>query len=410
MIPTIRDRIVELRRVPADQLIASPKNWRTHPAAQRLALGGLMEEIGFADVLLVRETPDGLVLIDGHLRAEEVGSMDVPVVVLDLNEEEADKLILTLDPLAGMAGADAEALTSLLASVTTESDAVQAMFDDLAKTASALMPPKEGETDPDAVPDVPKEPTAKRGDLYLLGDHRLLCGDATDAGDVARLMGEEKADMVWGDPPYGIALDTPTADRRRGYYGGTAIDEVNAPWDGRLISEWVPLWEAVTAAGGYLASWHPYQGIGQIEQAALACGLIWLNLFTWVKENPAPGFPEYLAKSCEHASIFRKDGKGRYVGPELVRDYAVSPVTPQADRHGHPSPKRIDVVEPILGKLVRAGGLIADPFVGSGTTIIAAERQGRRCYAMEIEPAYVDVCVRRWEQYTGEKAEREKRR
>src|SRR5215471_14031815 len=114
----IRDRIRELRRVPASQLRPSPKNWRTHPAAQRDALKGLLAELGYCDALLARELADGsLELIDGHLRAETTPDLEVPVLILDVTAEEAHKLLLTLDPLACLAEANAEALTALVASV-----------------------------------------------------------------------------------------------------------------------------------------------------------------------------------------------------------------------------------------------------------------------------------------------------
>ena len=125
----IRDRIRELRRVPAKELVPNPKNWRRHPKAQAEALRGLLAEIGYADALLVRELPDGrLMLIDGHLRAETTPEAQVPVLVLDLSEEEADKLLLTLDPLAAMAESDAERITALLQTVRTDSEAVESLL------------------------------------------------------------------------------------------------------------------------------------------------------------------------------------------------------------------------------------------------------------------------------------------
>jgi hypothetical protein len=119
----IRDRIKELRRVKAKDLLPNPKNWRRHPKAQAEALRGLLTEVGYADALLARELPGGkLMLIDGHLRAETTPDMMVPVLVVDVNEEEADKLLLTLDPLAGLAQADVERIKELLATVTTDSE------------------------------------------------------------------------------------------------------------------------------------------------------------------------------------------------------------------------------------------------------------------------------------------------
>jgi len=128
----IRDRIKDFRRVKASQLRPHPKNWRTHPSAQQDALRGVLAEIGYAGALLARELPDGsLELIDGHLRAETTPEIEVPVLVVDLDEHEAAKLLALHDPLAGMAEADEEVLAELLAHVETENDAVQAMLDTL---------------------------------------------------------------------------------------------------------------------------------------------------------------------------------------------------------------------------------------------------------------------------------------
>ena len=134
----IRDRIKDFRRVKASQLRPHPKNWRTHPTAQQDALRGVLAEIGYAGALLARELPDGsLELIDGHLRAETTPDVDVPVLVLDLDEQEAAKLLALHDPLAGMAEANGEVLTELLAHVETESDAVQSLLDQMLGVSDA---------------------------------------------------------------------------------------------------------------------------------------------------------------------------------------------------------------------------------------------------------------------------------
>jgi ParB-like nuclease family protein len=132
MIMEIRDRVVEMRRVRARELVPNPKNWRRHPKVQADALRGLLDEIGIADALLVRELPDRrLQLIDGHLRAETMPDEEVPVLVLDLDEAEAEKLLLSLDPLASMAVTDSERLQALMDSVRAEDPAVQVLFDHL---------------------------------------------------------------------------------------------------------------------------------------------------------------------------------------------------------------------------------------------------------------------------------------
>ncbi|HEV8069595.1 MAG TPA: ParB N-terminal domain-containing protein [Planctomycetaceae bacterium] len=134
--PIIRDRIRELRRVRASELLPNPRNWRLHPASQRAALEGVLSEIGFADALLARELPDGrLELVDGHLRAETAPNQLVPVLVLDVDEDEANKILLTLDPLAAMADACQEQLDLLLREVETDSAAVESMLAELAADA-----------------------------------------------------------------------------------------------------------------------------------------------------------------------------------------------------------------------------------------------------------------------------------
>ena len=136
----MRDRVKELRRVPASELRANPKNWRTHPPAQEAALKGVLAEIGFADAMIARETEDGLELIDGHLRREVMGDQEVPVLVLDVTEEEADKLLLTYDPLAAMAHADMNNLLALASLTEFESPAVFDMLEALINGERDVMP------------------------------------------------------------------------------------------------------------------------------------------------------------------------------------------------------------------------------------------------------------------------------
>jgi hypothetical protein len=136
----VRDRIKAFKRVPASELVPNPKNWRTHPKEQQDALRGVLAEIGIADACIARELPDGsLMLIDGHLRAETVADAKVPVLILDVTEEEADKLLLTLDPLASMADSDADKLQELLRGVATDNEALQQMMDGLQLQSLAML-------------------------------------------------------------------------------------------------------------------------------------------------------------------------------------------------------------------------------------------------------------------------------
>lgn len=148
----LRDRIIDFRRVPADELLANPKNWRTHPAGQRDALQGVLAEVGFVDAMLARQLPDGsLELIDGHLRQELSADAVVPVLVTDLTEAEADIVLATFDPLTDLAGIDEAKLESLLHQVETNNPEVQRMLDEMA-TAAGIVPPAE----PDGPEDFPE--------------------------------------------------------------------------------------------------------------------------------------------------------------------------------------------------------------------------------------------------------------
>ena len=183
----------------ADQVEPNPANWRSHPPAQADALRGVIAEVGWAGALLYNERTKRL--IDGHLR-RDIADGTVPVLVGEWDEKQERTILATLDPIGAMAGADTERLQALLDSVQSENEHVSALLEQLRRDNP--LPSLEGATDPDAVPDVPEEPVTKPGDLWLLGEHRLLCGDATNAEDVARLLGGAMAECVAADPPYGM--------------------------------------------------------------------------------------------------------------------------------------------------------------------------------------------------------------
>src|SRR5215208_5632141 len=172
----IRDRIKELRRVRAGELRPHPKNWRTHPEEQQNALRGILAEVGYVDALMVRELPDGsLQIVDGHLRAETTPDALVPVLVVDLDDKEADKVLATFDPLAAMAEPNEAQLEALLKGIETDSAALAAMLEQLALDSGCG---NGGEIEEDEIPEPPDKATTKLGDLILLGDHPLLCGNS----------------------------------------------------------------------------------------------------------------------------------------------------------------------------------------------------------------------------------------
>ena len=205
--PAWRNRIVGHADVPPADLVPNPRNWRTHPKEQQRALAGALGEVGWVGEVLVNRTTGHVV--DGHLRIELALARNesaVPVTFVELTDDEERLVLASLDPLSAMATAEQEQLAALLAGLEPADDDLRALLDDLAREYK-LDALRGGLTDPDDVPPVPDDPYVKLGDLYRLGDHRLLCGDATDAADVARLLDGAKPTLLATDPPYGVGLD-----------------------------------------------------------------------------------------------------------------------------------------------------------------------------------------------------------
>ena len=376
----IRNRVRELRRVRAGDLVPNPKNWRTHPKGQQDALRGILAEVGYADALLARELPDGsLMLVDGHLRAETTPEQEVPVLVLDISEAEADKLLLSLDPLAALAETNAVALDALLREVDTGSEGLQQMYADLAEAAD-LYQDDAKEIVEDEIPEPPVDPITKPGDLWLLGDHRLLCGDSTKAEDVERLMAGVKAGGIVTDPPYGIGIDgqkesvckNPKHNRKSHAFMGWDSDRPPQSVFSCMLSMKCP---AAIFGGNYFADMLPASR-------------------GWI----------YWSKGQDGLSM--SDGELAWTTTSKpLRCVTVN----RAALHGsvHPTQKPVEVIAFAMAYIEPEDGPLFDPFLGSGTTLIAAEQLGRKCYGMEISPAYCDVIVKRWETLTGKKAKLE---
>jgi DNA modification methylase len=493
----IKDRIKELRRVKASELIPNPKNWRTHPVAQQDALKGVLAEVGYADALIARETADGLMLVDGHLRAETTPDSEVPVLILDINAEEADLMLATLDPLAAMAGRDEERLSELLETVTSDNQAVAEMLNNMAAEIVDEKPkvlPKEE----DAF-DVPDTSEIQRGDLFQLGNHRLLCGDSTNATDIETLMGGRMASLIHADPPYGMnkgfdndnlhdqnldefqmrwwnALRPYVDGNASAYIWGNTTDLWRLWHEGGLKeSERLTLRNEIvwdkggggmsvrTEAGrmfqsserclffmlgeqgfnnnadNYWEGWEPIRskleadckkmgwGPKDIERI---CGVgmysHWFTKSQWVfitqehyekLQQAAKGDAfkrdyDDLKRDYDDLKRDYDDLKREFYATrayfdnshEAMTDVWKFPRVKGADRHDHATPKPVLMIIRSVKSSCEVAGLVVDPFSGTGTTLMASEYADRSCYAMEIEPRYCDVAIKRWEDYTGEKA------
>lgn len=373
----IRDRIKELRRVKASELKPSPRNWRTHPDSQRTAIEAVLAEVGYADALLARELPDGsLELVDGHLRADLDPEQTVPVLVLDVDEAEAGVILATLDPLAGLAEADEQKLGELLAGIETESEGLQALLEELAADAGLdLFEPavvEEPEAQVDRAAELQKEWGTKLGQLWVIGEHRLLCGDSTKAEDVGRVMGEGNVGALVTDPPYGIGVDRSMHKKGGQQYGKAAAPKrqyAETDWDHAPSSETI---DAMIALCRDVIIW----GGNYFALPPARCWLV------WDKDNGNNQFAD-----CELAwtSLDKPVRLKKHTWNGMIRKG-------REERNEHPTQKPVGIMAWCVDL---TSGTILDPFLGSGTTMVAAQQLNRRCYGIEISPAYVAVCLQR---------------
>ncbi len=404
----IRDRIKELRRVKAKDLVAHPKNWRVHPKAQAAALRGLLAEVGYADALLARELPDGkLQIIDGHLRAETTPNSIVPVLVLDVTEAEAEKILLTLDSLAGMAEANAGRIEALLETVRTDSAAVAALLERVAGQDGARALNLPGAVlDPDAQIDRAVELQKKwgtaHGQLWTIGPHRLLCADCRDAEQVARLWREDGRSirMIWTDPAYGIDYVKTKNEALQHLHKGTKVktDIANDSLSPRethdlfRIALTIAAERAEKGAACYATVASGPLLVGFI-QAFESAGFSFKHHLVWVKQQIVIGRCDYHYRHEPILYGWLENGP-HYFSPDRTHD-TVFEVDKPVSSEFHPTTKPVALIAEMIANSSLANELVYDPFCGSGSTLLAAHQLGRVGYGVEIDPGYVAVTLER---------------
>jgi DNA modification methylase len=405
----IRDRIKELRRVRAKDLLPNPKNWRRHPRAQAEALRGLLAEVGYADALLARELPGGkLMLIDGHLRAETTPDMMVPVLVLDVNEEESDKLLLTLDPLAGLAQADAERIKELLALVGTDNDAVGALLETIAgqyagETINQAGPLADPEPQIERAAELQRKWGTQLGQLWEIGPHRLLCGDSRLSRDVGRVWGDGgQFRMMWTDAPYGVNYAAKNeylnrTDRGNRIQKPIENDSLSPEETKALFKSALKEALAFAAAGAVCYASAPSGPLLPYFIAGFeGSGLSFKHLLIWVKQHFVIGMSDYHYRHEPILYGWVENGT-HYFTDDRTQDSVFEIEKPQLSDL-HPTTKPVELVARMIANSSRRGDSVYDPFRGSGTTLLAAHQLGRIGYGMEIEPSYVAVTLERMTQ------------
>ncbi len=418
----IQDRIRELRRVRARDLVPNPKNWRRHPKAQSAALRALLAEIGYADALLARELPDGrLILIDGHLRAETTPDAVVPVLILDVSDAEADKILMTLDPLATLAEPDTDRIKALLQTVRTDSPAVEEL---LRRTAGdqvwRLIHPEDFIEPPaqiDKAAELQKKWGTQSGQLWRIGEHRLLCGDATSAQDVIRLMGGERASLFATDPPYAVGY---TGCAHPQSWGNKGAANRNKNWTGQYLEapsadvkdseeSGLELYRGfvdmaikhaiVRKAAWYC--WHASRRHSMVERVWAEFGAFVHQQIIWFKSRPVLTYSIYLWQHEPCLFGWIRGAQPRTLRAQVGQTAGEFPATvwavpsSEVETDAHPTSKPCKLFTLPMQMHTEPGEICYEPFCGSGSQLVAAQQTGRRCYAIEKSAPFVAVALER---------------
>jgi len=381
---------------PLSLLVPYAKNARTHSEAQVAQIAASIDEFGWTNPILIDEH-NGIIAGHGRLlAAQRLGIAKVPVITLSgLSEAQRRALILADNKLALNAGWDEQLLGLELAELGSLGfDLSLTGFSDL-ELAALTTPGTSGLTDPDDVPDVLERAVSRAGDVWQLGRHRLLCGDSTAAEDVERVLDGVQPHLLVSDPPYGVRYDPSWRKRLHAdaeLATGIVLNDDRA--------DWREAWALFPGDVAYV--WHGALHATTVAQSLEACGFAIRSQIIWDKTRLLIGRGDYhwQHEPCWYA--VRKSGKGHWSGDR--RQTTVWAIAHRKSETGHGTQKPVECMKRPIENNSSPGQAVYDPFVGSGTTIIAAEMTGRSCHAIELDPRYVDVAVKRWQAFTGNAA------
>ncbi|SUD95459.1 DNA adenine methyltransferase YhdJ [Ralstonia mannitolilytica] len=396
----------KIEQWPTAKLVPYALNARTHSDAQVAQIAASIAEFGFTNPILAGS--DG-VIVAGHGRlaaAQKLGLEMVPVVVLDhLTPTQRRALVIADNRIAENAGWDDQLLRVELEALQDEGfdlDLTGFDADALAELLAGDEPDGEGETDDDAVPEVSETPVSRPGDVWLLGGHRLLCGDATVAASYRTLLDGEPVDMVFTDPPYNVNYANSAKDKMRGKDRTILNDNLGDGFYDFLLAALTPT-IAHCRGGIYVAM--SSSELDVLQAAFRAAGGKWSTFIIWAKNTFTLGRADYQ-RQYEPILYGWPEGAQRHWCGDRDQGDVWSIKKPQKNDL-HPTMKPVELVERAIRNSSRPGNVVLDPFGGSGTTLIAAEKSGRLARLIELDPKYVDVIVRRWQDWTGQQATRE---
>ena len=386
------------------KIIPYPGNPRINAEAVSTVAGSL-QEFGAQQPIVV--DADGVIIV-GHTRllaAQSLGWESFPVVVADGLTEAQVKAYRIADNRTGeLAEWDAELLKiEIDGLLEMDIDLELTGFDDesLDELLGELDDEDEGLTDPDSVPEEQAMEISKTGDVWVMGSHRLVCGSSTDADVVASVLGGAKPHLMVTDPPYGVEYDANwrnEAVRKDGSkVGSRAIGKV----ENDDVADWTEAWALFAGDVAYV--WHSTTKTNIVADSLGRTNLLIRAQIIWAKNQFVIGRGDYHQQHEVCWYVVRKGKTGHYNG-DRTQSTVWEIDKPQKSETGHSTQKPVECMRKPIENNSRRGDSIYEPFSGSGTTIIAAEQTGRKCYAIEISPRYVDVAVRRWQEFTGHDA------
>lgn len=381
-------------------LIPYVRNARTHSEQQVAQIAASIKEFGFVSPVVI-DGDSGIIAGHGRvLAAQKLGLKELPCVeVAWLTESQKRAYVIADNRLAELAGWDDDLLKIEL------TDLMDADFD-LGLTgfsdddvAAFLAEPTAGLTDPDDVPKLQENVVSSFGDVWLLGSHRLVCGDCTDEETVALALSGVSPALMVTDPPYGVNYDPEWRQRRN--LGGT-VAKGKVENDDR--ADWREAWALFPGSVAYV--WHGALHSAEVAESLTTSGFELRCQIVWAKTSPVIGRGNY---HWQHEVCFyavKRGGRSQWNGSR--KESTLWSIEHRRSESGHGTQKPVEAMRRPIENNSSPGQAVYDPFCGSGTTIVACEMTGRSCIAIEIKPEYVDVAIRRWQDFTGQEAIRER--
>ena len=388
----------KVERRPVADLIPYARNARTHSDAQVAQIAASVNEWGWTTPVLVDEAGS---IIAGHgrvLAARKLGLTDVPVMVASgWSEAQKKAYVLADNQLALNAGWDMDLLKVEVGDLNLDGFDLDLIGFDDKLLADLLAEPNEGLTDPDEVPEPPAEPVTVLGDVWVMGSHRLMCGDSTSIDELEKLAAGQRVDMWLTDPPYNVAYEGGTKEKLT-----IQNDSMNDESFRQFLRDAYIAADAVMKPGAVFYIWHADSEGYNFRGAAKDAGWVVRQCLIWKKSSLVMGRQDYHWKH-EPCLYGWKDGAGHLWATDRKQTTILEFDKPS--RNGeHPTMKPVELFEYLLLNNTKGADIVLDSFGGSGTTMIAAEKNGRHSRLMELDPKYCDVIITRWQNFTGQKA------